>query len=59
MSVVMNGYVLGFLKRVAQTPGCDAGAGGSVISVEKVYIFAYQYTYISDYLTIDYILAIF
>ena len=55
----MNGYVLGFLKRVAQTPGCDAGAGGSVISVEKVYIFAYQYTYISDYLTIDYILAIF
>ena len=58
----MNGYVLGFLKLVAQTPGCNAGAGGSVISVEKVYICILVYIYIkpkSNYLTIDYILTIF
>ena len=55
----MNGYVLGFLKRVAQTPGCNAGAGGSVISVEKVYICILVYIYKSHYLTIDYISAIF
>ena len=38
MSVVMNGYVLGFLKLDAATPGCKDGAGASVISVEMVYI---------------------